>query len=93
MFLAISIQATGQFYNAAQGVAMNRFSQITVSISDKVNRMISRTEAENPGMKEVAAMVYVGDIVVLREQRHRRRADGWGLSRYSCDSHACRRLP
>ena len=72
---------------------MSRFSQLTASLAEKVNQIISHTEADHPGMKEVAAMVYVGDIVVLREQRHRRHADGWGSLHYSCESLACRRLP
>jgi len=72
---------------------MFRFSQLTASLAERVNQIISHIEADYPGMNETAAMVYVGDVVVLREQRHRRHADGWGSSRYSCDTYGCRRLP
>lgn len=93
-FLAIVKRAGAQFNSLRRpGVAMHRFSQLTASLAERVNRIIAHTEAENPGMNETAAMVYVGDIVVLREQRHRRHADGWGSSHYSCESYGCRRLP
>jgi len=72
---------------------MSRLSQLSGTLAEKIGSLISRTESEHPGMKEVAAMVYVGDIVVLREQRHRRRSDGWGSAQYNCDSTGCQKLP
>lgn len=73
---------------------MNTLVALTASLVDKINALISHIEAEHPGMRDVAAMVYVGDVYALREQRHRRRADGWGRNHYSCDSaRGCRRLP
>ncbi len=65
----------------------------TSSLVRKVNTLIRRTEAENPGMPEVAAMVYVGDVYALREQRDRAKADGWGDRHYTCEAQDCKHLP
>jgi hypothetical protein len=65
---------------------------LTVSLARRINALIARAEAAHPGMPEVAAMVYVGDVYALREQRRRRHADGWGRYHYSCDSENCRPL-
>ena len=72
---------------------MRLFIRLTASLIEKVNALISRTEAAYPGMNEVAAMVYVGDVYALRELRRRRHADGWGTRHYSCDTAGCKRLP
>lgn len=72
---------------------MRSLLQLTFSLVRRINALVARAVAGNPGMGEVAAMVYVGDVYALREQRRRRRADGWGRYRYSCDSDGCRRLP
>ena len=72
---------------------MKLFSHLTSSLVSKINDLISRTESAHPGMPEVAAMVYVGDVYALREQQHRQRADGWGRYHYSCDTTGCKPLP
>lgn len=67
--------------------------QLTASLASRINALISRSERAHPGMQEVAAMVYVGDVYALRELPHRRRADGWGRYHYSCDTTGCKPLP
>jgi hypothetical protein len=42
--------------------------QLTTSLAAKVRQLIRAAEVAHPGMPEVAAMVYVGDIYALREQ-------------------------
>jgi len=76
-----------------RGYVMKLLTDLTASLVRKINALVAKTEANYPGMSEVAAMVYVGDVYALREQRQRRHADGWGKFRYSCDSNHCRRLP
>jgi len=68
-------------------------ARLTSSLAKRINKLVRRVEAAYPGMPEVAAMVYVGDVYVLREQRRRRHVDGWGGRRYGCESGDCRRLP
>jgi hypothetical protein len=72
---------------------MNFLFQLTFSLAARINALVSRAESAHPGMQEVAAMVYVGDVYALREQSHRRHADGWGRYHYSCDTTGCKRLP
>ena len=68
--------------------------ELTASLVETINSLVSRIEAEHPGMRDVAAMVYVGDVYALREHLPRRRSDGWGHHHYTCDSpRGCRRLP
>ena len=69
------------------------FQAVTSSLVRRMNSLVQRAESAHPGMEDVAAMVYVGDVYALREQRRRRPTDGWGRYRYSCDSRGCRRLP
>lgn len=69
------------------------FQVLTSSLSRRINALIQLAETVHPDMEDVAAMVYVGDVYSLREQRRRRRADGWGRYRYTCDSSGCLRLP
>jgi hypothetical protein len=59
---------------------------LSASLADRVNGLISEAENEHPGLKEVAAMVYVGDVYVLREQLAPGRSDGWGHHPYTLDS-------
>lgn len=59
---------------------------MTVSLVDRVNGLISKAEDEHPGLDEVAAMVYVGDIYVLREQVTPGVSDGWGKNVYVGDA-------
>ncbi len=72
---------------------MKSLFTLTSSLVRRINSLMARAEASNPGMQEVAAMVYVGDVYALREQRQRRHVDGWGRYRYSCDSDRCQPLP
>lgn len=72
---------------------MKLLVDLTASLIRKINALVNRSGQADPGMPEVAAMVYVGDVYVLREQRQRRHTDGWGAYRYSCESAGCRRLP
>ena len=65
----------------------------TSSLVRKMNGLIRKAEAENPGMPEVASMVYVGDVYALREQRERAKGDGWRDRRYTCDGKDCKPLP
>jgi len=72
---------------------MKRIRGLALSLSSSINVLVSRAEAEHPELPEVASMVYVGDVYVLREQDHVRQGDGWGKFRYSCDEENCLRLP
>ncbi|MDH4134037.1 MAG: hypothetical protein OEV31_04560 [Gammaproteobacteria bacterium] len=69
------------------------FQSVTSSLARRINSLVHRAESAHPGMDDVAAMVYVGDVYALREQSRRRPSDGWGRYRYTCDSSGCRRLP
>lgn len=72
---------------------MKFLTELTTSLARTLNDLVSSTEADHPGMPDTAAMVYVGDVYVLRELRQRRHVDGWGDRHYSCDTQECRRLP
>lgn len=72
---------------------MKRIRGMVSFFSSSLNVLVSRAEAEHPELPEVASMVYVGDVYVLREQDHVRQADGWGKFRYSCEEENCLRLP
>jgi hypothetical protein len=72
---------------------MNSLFQLTSSLVSRINALIMQSERAHPGMQEVAAMVYVGDVYALREQPRRQHADGWGHYHYSCDTTGCKRLP
>ena len=67
--------------------------KLTFSLAARINSLIANAECAHPGMQEVAAMVYVGDVYALREQPRRQHADGWGRYHYSCDSTGCKPLP
>ncbi|HEX9628342.1 MAG TPA: hypothetical protein VGA00_15505 [Acidiferrobacterales bacterium] len=56
------------------------------SLVERVNGLVSLAEDEHPGLEEVAAMVYVGDVYVLREQSAPGRSDGWGDHAYLSDA-------
>lgn len=58
---------------------------LTSSLAARVGNLIREEERAHPGMQEVAAMVYVGDVYALREQTAPARNDGWGVQCYSCD--------
>ena len=65
---------------------MKNLFNMTASLADKAASLISRAEHDHPGMQEVAAMVYVGDVYVLREQTGPVKNDGWGDHCYSCEA-------
>jgi len=72
---------------------MKSLFQLTSSLVSRINTLIVQSERAHPGMQEVAAMVYVGDVYALREQPRRQHADGWGRYHYSCDTTGCKPLP
>lgn len=72
---------------------MKTLFNLTSSLVTKINALIKQAESAHPGMSEVAAMVYVGDVYALREQAPRQHADGWGRYHYSCDTTGCKPLP
>jgi hypothetical protein len=66
---------------------MNPLSALVVKLRNLFNS--GRASAS-----EVDAMVYGGDDYAPRVLHHRRRrADGWGNRRYTCDSKDCKTLP
>jgi len=67
--------------------------QLTSSLASRINALITQSERAHPGMQEVAAMVYVGDVYALRERPRRQHTDGWGRYHYSCDTTGCKPLP
>ena len=56
---------------------MRNVFRFASSLAAKVNALIRKEESAHPGMQEVAAMVYVGDVYVLREQTKPTKNDGW----------------
>lgn len=72
---------------------MKSLIQFTSSLVSRINALVAQAEHTHPGMQEVAAMVYVGDVYALREQSCRQHADGWGRYHYSCDTTGCKPLP
>lgn len=58
---------------------------LTSALAVRVRNLIREEERAHPGMQEVAAMVYVGDVYALREQAVPARSDGWGAHCYVCD--------
>lgn len=58
---------------------------LTSTLAARVGNLIREAELAHPGMQEVAAMVYVGDVYALREQTAPARNDGWGTHCYVCD--------
>lgn len=72
---------------------MKSLFQLTTSLVSRINALVMQSERAHPGMQEVAAMVYVGDVYALRELTCRQHADGWGRFHYSCDSTGCKPLP
>lgn len=65
---------------------MRKLFQFASPLTAKVNALIQKEESTHPDMQEVAAMVYVGDVYVLREQMKPTKNDGWGKNCYNCDS-------
>lgn len=65
---------------------MRNLFRFASSLAAKVSALIRKEESAHPGMQEVAAMVYVGDVYALREQTKPAKGDGWGKNSYQCDS-------
>ena len=65
---------------------MRNVFRFASSLAAKVNALIHQEEVAHPGMPEVAAMVYVGDVYALREPMKPTKNDGWGKNCYHCDS-------
>ena len=59
--------------------------KVTSKLAAKISALIRAEERAHPDMQEVAAMVYVGDVYVLREQCQPAKNDGWGTHCYTCD--------
>ena len=72
---------------------MKLLHKLTSTLAAKINSLVAQAESAHPGMQEVAAMVYVGDVYALREQQERLHSDGWGRYHYTCDSATCKPLP
>lgn len=47
---------------------MSRFVNRRSSLAARVSGLVRQVEDAHPGMQEVAIMVYVGDVYVMREQ-------------------------
>ncbi len=60
--------------------------RLVLPLASRVKTLLGREESAHPGMAEVAAMVYIGDVYVLREQPQPAKNDGWGENCYQCDS-------
>lgn len=58
---------------------------LTSKLATQISALIREEERAHPGMQEVAAMVYVGDVYVLRVQSQPAKNDGWGKHCYACD--------
>jgi hypothetical protein len=72
---------------------MKFLPRFTSSLVSRLYALIVQSELAHPGMHEVVAMVYVGDVYVLREQLSRQHADGWRRYHYSCATTGCKPLP
>jgi len=64
---------------------MKSLLNLTSSLAARVGNLIREEERAHPGMQEVAAMVYVGDVYALREQALPATNDGWGAHCYICN--------
>jgi hypothetical protein len=64
---------------------MKFIRDIASSLAAKANALVAQEESSHPGLREVAAMVYVGDVYALREQGEPAKSDGWKRRHYSGD--------
>lgn len=62
---------------------MNRLLNLSSSLAERVSGLIRQAESAHPGMQETAAMVYVGDVYVMRVQTVPSKDDGWAGHRYT----------
>ncbi|MHB8346426.1 MAG: hypothetical protein ACYDHM_04425 [Acidiferrobacterales bacterium] len=62
---------------------MCRFLNPNFSLAAKVRGLIRQAERTHPDMQETAAMVYVGDVYVMREQTVPSKDAGWAGLQYS----------
>ena len=67
-----------------RGCEMKCLFNLTSKLAAKINTLIREEERAHPDMLEMAAMVYVGDVYVLREQCQPLKNDGWGAHCYTC---------
>ncbi len=65
---------------------MCRFLNFNVSLAARVKGMIRQAENTHPDMQETAAMVYVGDIYVMREQTVPSKDAGWAGLQYGSET-------
>ncbi len=64
---------------------MNRILKPSSSLAERVNGLIRQAESTHPEMHEAAAMVYVGDIYVMREQTVPSKDAGWAGQQYTSE--------
>ncbi len=64
---------------------MDRIVKPGSSLAERVNGLIRQAESTHPEMCEVAAMVYVGDIYVMREQTAPSNDAGWAGQQYTSE--------
>ncbi len=58
---------------------------MNLGLADDVRRLIAQAEAfceTDPALRDVAAMVYVGDVYALRELTHAIEDNSWGARDY-----------
>ncbi len=65
-----------------KGCPMKSLLRRTSSLAARVSGLIREAETRDPGMQEAAAMVYVGDVYVLREQAIPSSVDGRGAHQF-----------
>ena len=64
---------------------MDRIVKPGSSLAERVSGLIRQAESTHPEMREVAAMVYVGDIYVMREQTAPSNDAGWAGQQYTSE--------
>lgn len=57
-------------------------------LTSRINKMVVAAEHAHPDMNDAAALVYVGDVYSLREQRLPSHSDGWKNRHYAPDASA-----
>lgn len=57
---------------------MTGLFRMSSSLASRVQRMLSQLEVSNPANRDVAAMVYVGDVYSLRDGITPAKDSGWG---------------
>jgi len=62
---------------------MKSLFSLASPLAARVNCLIHQSESADPDMREVAAMVYVGDVYALREQAVPSHDNGSSRHRYA----------